>query len=163
MIQRHRYWATIILWIVFIFLMLLTWDRMMAIPADFAGLWPLNTGAWPPAAQDAAELEQIIAAAREAGPQILDQVQETIRDQLALRVPLTLVLSAMYVFAATLATFFIWRNAGLEAYLAREAVQAEKVKRRSRIEQFMEDLDPDELVQLRARLGDNEAKASRFG
>ncbi len=154
MIQRHRYWATIVLWIIFIFLMLITWDRMMMISTDFTGLWPSYSGGWPPGAQDAGELEQIIAAAREAGPEILVQVQQTIRNQLVLRVPLTLALSAMYIIAATLCTWFIWRNAGLEAYLAREAVQAEKVKRRSRIEQFMEDLGEDELDQLRTRLAD---------
>jgi hypothetical protein len=67
----------------------------------------------------------------------------------------------MLTLAATLCTYFIWRNAGIEAYLAREAVQAEKVKRRSRIEQFVEDLGPDELTQLRTRLSDEagEAKA----
>ncbi len=160
--QRDRLWTTAIIWGIFIFLILLTWTVMLSVPADFTGLWPPGEYVYPAPAQDAETLNAIIEAAREAGPQVFARVQDEIRAQFALRIPLTLALSAMYVFAATVATFFIWRNAGLEAYLAREAVQAEKVKRRSRIEQFMEDLDPDELVQLRARLEDDEAKASRF-
>jgi hypothetical protein len=60
----------------------------------------------------------------------------------------------MLILAATLCTYFVWRNAGLEAYLAREVVQAEKAKRHSRIEQFVEDLDPDEEDQLRTQRSD---------
>jgi hypothetical protein len=42
-------------------------------------------------------------------------------------------------------------------------VQGEKAKRRSRIEQFMDDLAPDELEQLRSRLVDDgeEVQAKR--
>jgi hypothetical protein len=149
--QRDRLWTTVIIWGVFIFLAVLLFDRMLVIPADFNGLWPQQTSVYP-LSQDVAQLNQVIAAARDAGPAILAQVQATIHNQLALRVPLVAAVSSMLLIVATLATYFIWRNAGLEAYLAREIVQAEKTKRRSRIEQFMEDLDSDELAQLRTHL-----------
>jgi hypothetical protein len=80
------------------------------------------------------------------------RVQENIHTELAVRVPIVVVTSLLLIAAATICTYFVWRNAGLEAYLAREVVQAEKAKRRSRIEQFMEDLDPDEVDQLRTQL-----------
>jgi hypothetical protein len=65
------------------------------------------------------------------------------------------------IAAATACTYFVWRNAGLEAYLARLVVQGEKAKRRSRIEQFMDDLAPDEMEQLRSRLTDDGEAAAR--
>lgn len=151
--QRDRLMTTLIIWTVFILLAVFAMDRVLAVQADFAGLWPQQTGVWP-LAQDAAQLNQAILAAQEASPALLAQVQQSIQDQLAQRVPVALVLVTIFITAATACTWFIWRNAGVEAYLAREAVQAEKAKRRSRIEQFMEDLDTDELEQLRSRLAD---------
>ena len=157
MTQRDRLWTTLIIWAIFIFLFLMVIDRTLMVQANFAGLWPQQSPIWP-FAQDAAQITEAITAAQEASPTILAEVQQSIREQLAQRVPVVLVLMSMLVAAATACTWFIWRNAGLEAYLAREAVQAQKAKRRSRIEQFMEDLDSDELDQLRSRLSDE----SRF-
>lgn len=154
--QRDRYWTTLIIWLVFVIAFLLVFDRLLMIQADFAGIWPEQPMGYV-MAQDAETLNQAIAGAREAAPTILAQVQESMRVQIAQRMPLVLALGAALILAATLCTYFVWRNAGLEAYLAREAVSAEKAKRRSRIEQFMEELDTDELDQLRARLGDEEA------
>ena len=151
--QRDRLATTLIIWLIFILLAIFAMDRVLAVQADFAGLWPPQTGAWP-LAQDAEHLNQAIATAQEASPALLAQVQQSIQHQLAQRVPVALALVTMFIAAATACTWFIWRNAGVEAYLAREAVQAEKAKRRSRIEQFMEDLDTDELEQLRSRLAD---------
>jgi hypothetical protein len=156
--QRDRLWTTVIIWVVFILLAVLVFDRMLIIPADFNGLWPQDGNMYP-ITRDLTQLNQLIAAARDASPAILARVQEAIHNQLALRVPLVAALSSMLLFVATLATYFIWRNAGLEAYLAREIVQAEKTKRRSRIEQFMEDLDSEELAQLRTRLADENNNA----
>ncbi|MEO8610823.1 MAG: hypothetical protein ABI690_23200 [Chloroflexota bacterium] len=149
--QRDRLWTTVIIWGVFIFLAILVFDRILVIPADFNGLWPQQASVYP-MTQDLGQLNQAIAAARDASPAIIAQVQATIHNQLALRVPIVAAVSSLLLIVATLATYFIWRNAGLEAYLAREIVQAEKTKRRSRIEQFMEDLDSDELAQLQTRL-----------
>lgn len=159
--QRDRYWATFIVWVVFIVLAFLAIDRLLILPVDFTGLWPQQSGVYP-MAQDAEQIIQAIESAREASPAIFAQVQDAIRTHYAYRVPLVFGLTIMMVIAATFCTYFIWRNAGIEAYLAREAVQAEKVKRRSRIDQFMEDLDSDEMHQLRARLADEgEIKANR--
>ncbi len=157
--QRDRLWSTVIIWGVFIFLAILVFDRFLVIPADFTGLWPNDGNAYP-ITRNLTQLNQVIAAARDASPAILAQVQQTIHTQLALRVPLVAAVSSLLLIVATLATYFIWRNAGLEAYLAREIVQAEKTKRRSRIEQFMEDLDAEELAQLRTRLTDEKQNSA---
>ena len=159
--QRDRYWATIIIWIAFVIAFLLVFDRVLFIQADFTGMWPDQPMGYM-MAQDAETLNAAIASAREAGPAILAQVQEAMRIQIAQRMPLVVALGAFLIFAAAFCTYFVWRNAGLEAYLAREAVSAEKVKRRSRIEQFVEELDIDELDQLRARLSDEDAAAKRL-
>lgn len=160
--QQDRQWATVIIWVAFIILLLLTFDRGLMVTADFSGMWPQQTGIYP-IAQDAQQLSEIIENARAASPEILARVQESIRTELALRVPLVIGLSLLLVAAATACTWFVWRNAGLEAYLARAVVQGEKAKRRSRIEQFMDDLAPDELEQLRSRLVDDgeEVQAKR--
>lgn len=158
--QRDRYWASLIIWGSFTILILLLFDRGLMVTADFAGLWPQSSGF--PQAQDAEQLSQVISVAQQALPDVLARVQENIHAELATRVPIVIVSSLMLILAATVCTYFVWRNAGLEAYLAREVVQAEKAKRRSRIEQFMEDLDPDEVDQLRTRLSsENSAKLNR--
>lgn len=156
--QRDRYWATIIIWIAFVIAFLLVFDRILFLQADFTGMWP-NQPMGYMMAQDAETLNAAITTAKEAGPAILAQVQEAMRIQIAQRMPLVVVLGTFLIFAAVFCTYFVWRNAGLEAYLAREAVSAEKVKRRSRIEQFVEELDTDELDQLRSRLGDEDEAA----
>lgn len=158
--QRDRLTTTVIIWIIFIVLILMVFDRTLFVQADFLGLWPQMSGY--PMAQDAEALTQVIATARDASPALLERVQGDVQNQLATRVPLATVMAFMLMTAASAATWFVWRNAGLEAYLAREVVQAEKAKRRSRIEQFMEDLDSDELAQLRDRLSDDaSARAKR--
>jgi hypothetical protein len=154
--QRDRYWTTLIIWLAFTILMIIVFDRVLLVQADFTGLFPPEQTYQYPLAQDAETLNQVLAAARDASPALLAQVQQSIHDQIAQRLPLVMALAVAFIAAATLCTWFVWRNAGLEAYLAREVVQAEKVKRRSRIEQFMEDLDSDELDQLRTRLGDED-------
>lgn len=154
--QRDRYWTTLIIWAVFAILIIVIFDRVLAVQADFSGLWPPEQSMAYPLAQDAAQLNQVLAAAREASPALLAQVQQSIHEQIVQRLPLVMALTVALISAATSCTWFVWRNAGLEAYLAREVVQAEKAKRRSRIEQFMEDLDSDELDQLRSRLGDKD-------
>jgi hypothetical protein len=161
MTQRDRHWATVIIWMAFIVLLLLTFDRGLMVTADFNGMWPVQSAY--PMSQDAGELSQIIDAARAASPEIMARVQESIRVELALRVPFVIGLSILLVMAATACTYFVWRNAGLEAYLARMVVQGEKAKRRSRIEQFVDDLAPDEMQQLRSRLTDDEDKVKVQG
>ncbi len=155
--QRDRQLATATIWIVFILLIIVIYSSLLWASADFTGLWPETASGYPAQAQDAEQLRQITAAAREASGPILAQVQESIREQFAVRWPLAAALTFVLTAVATLSTYVVWRNAGLEAHLAREAVQAEKVKRRSRIEQFMGELAPDELNELRSRLTDDEA------
>ncbi|MBZ0286955.1 MAG: hypothetical protein K8I30_05030 [Anaerolineae bacterium] len=159
--QRDRLLTTAIIWVVFIFLALLVFDRVLIIPLDFKGLWPEQTSVYTyPLTQDIEQLTQIMSAARDATPALLAQAQADIQMQLAQRVPIVAAVSAMLMFAAAFSTYFIWRNAGLEAYLAREVVQAEKTKRRSRIEQFIDDLDSDEITQLRTRLSDDKGAST---
>ena len=156
MSQRDRYWTTLIIWVVFTILILIVFDRVLMVQADFTGLFPPEQTFQYPLAQDAETLNQVLAAAQETSPALLEAVRQSIHDQIAQRLPLAMILSVALVAAATACTWFVWRNAGLEAYLAREVVQAEKAKRRSRIEQFMEDLDTDEIEQLRTRLSDTD-------
>lgn len=153
--QRDRQWATAIIWIVFTVLIIVIFSSLLWASADFAGLWPETIQSYPPIAQDAEQLSQITDAAREAIGPIFDQVQQSIREQFAVRWPLAAALTFILTVVATLSTYVVWRNAGLEAHLAREAVHAAKVKRRSRIEQFMGELAPDELNELRSRLTDD--------
>jgi hypothetical protein len=152
--QRDRQWATVIIWVAFIVLLLLTFDRGLMVTADFNGMWPQQAATYP-LAHDAQQLQEIIDNARATSPEIMARVQESIRAELALRMPLVIGLAILLVVAATACTWFVWRNAGLEAYLARMVVQGEKAKRRSRIEQFVDDLAPDEMEQLRSRLVDS--------
>jgi len=159
--QRDRYWTTAFIWFGFMIAFLLVFDRVLMIQADFSGMWPQQQLGYM-LAQDAETLNQAIAGAQQAAPAILANVQESVRIQIAQRMPFVVGLGALLILAATLCTYFVWRNAGLEAYLAREAVSTEKVKRRSRIEQFVEELDTDELDQLRTRLGDEDAVARRL-
>jgi hypothetical protein len=159
--QRDRQWATVIIWVAFAILLLLAFDRGLMVTADFEGLWPQPPSYIYPQAQDAQQLQQIIEDARAASPEIMARVQESIRAELALRVPFVIGLSILLIMAATACTWFVWRNAGLEAYLARMVVQGEKAKRRSRIEQFVDDLAPEEMEQLRARLADDGAAEGR--
>jgi hypothetical protein len=156
--QRDRYWTTLFIWIGFAIAFILIFDRLLMIQADFTGLWPPQQIGYP-MAQDAAALKESLTAAQNAAPTILAQVRESLRVQIAQRMPLAVAVGAALILAATFCTYFVWRNAGLEAYLAREAVSAEKAKRRSRIEQFVEELDTDELDQLRTRLGDESAQS----
>jgi hypothetical protein len=159
--QRDRLLTTAIIWVVFIFLAMLVFDRVLIIPLDFKGLWPEQATFYTyPVAQDIEQLTQVMSAARDATPALLAQAQADIQVQLAQRVPIVAAVSAILMFAAVFATYFIWRNAGLEAYLAREVIQAEKTKRRSRIEQFMDDLDADEISQLRTRLSDDKGAST---
>lgn len=159
--QRDRQWATLIIWGGFLLLFLIVLDRALFVTADFSGLWSdSQVPTLYQAAMEADRIREVAVAAREALPTVLTQVQESMRAELARRFPQIIALAIMLVSAATLCTWAIWRHAGIEAYLAREVMQAEKAKRRSRIEQFMDDLDGDELDQLRARLSDD-AKARR--
>src|SRR5690606_39963203 len=97
MSQRDRQAATLIIWIVFLFMMLFVFDQVLRVPADFAGLWPQQE--LYPTAHDAAALNEIIATAREATPDILERVSVAIREQMALRVPLVTVLTALIMLA----------------------------------------------------------------
>lgn len=103
-----------------------------------------------------AQLNQTIEAARAASGPLLLQAQAAVRDQLAARIPLAAIMTFILTAVATLCTYFIWRNAGLEAKLAFDMVNTEKAKRRSRIEQLVDDLEAEELVELRSRLSDED-------
>jgi len=157
--HRDRQLATLIIWGVFLFLMIFITDRLLMVRADFLGMWPQPSGY--PSAQTVEEINQMAEAALEASKTVLPQVQQFIREQMAARMPIAAVVAFLLTAAATISTYFVWRNAGLEADLAYKLVNAEKVKRRSRIEQFMDELAPDELVELRTRLTDDMSDESK--
>jgi len=157
--HRDRQLATLIIWGVFLFLMIFIIDRLLMVRADFLGMWPQPSGY--PSAQTVEEINQMAEAALEASKTVLPQVQQFIREQMAARVPIAAVVAFLLTAAATISTYFVWRNAGLEADVAYKLVNAEKAKRRSRIEQFMDALAPDELVELRSRLSEDEAQGTQ--
>lgn len=157
--QRDRQLATLIIWGIFLILLVMITDRMLIVRADFLGIWPQPSGF--PAAQDIEQINQMAQTALENSRTILPLVEQSIREQFAIRVPIGAVLSLILIAAATISTYFVWRNAGLEADLAYKLVNAEKAKRRSRIEQFMDELAPDELVELRSRLSEDEAQGTQ--
>ncbi|MBZ0282016.1 MAG: hypothetical protein K8L97_14855 [Anaerolineae bacterium] len=153
--QRDRQLATLVIWGIFLILLVIITDRMLMVRADFLGIWPQPSGF--PTAQDIEQINQTAQTALENSKTILPLVEQSIREQLAVRVPIGAILSLILIASATISTYFVWRNAGLEADLAYKLVNAEKAKRRSRIEQFMDELAPDELVELRTRLTTEES------
>ena len=156
--QRERQITTIIIWVVYILLVIAILGSLLQVYADFTGLWPAASGYQ--GSQNAAQLSQTVEAARAASSAYLAQAQATIQEQLAQRMPYAAVITFLLTLVATVSTYFVWRNAGVEARLALNAMNTEKVKRRSRVEQLVDDLDAEELVELRSRLsGDEDSEA----
>lgn len=158
--QRDRQIVTLIIWVIFLFMVIMMTERILMVQPDLMGVWPQPSDY--SSAQTAQEMQQIAQNALEASKSIMPQVQQEIQNQLAMRMPVAILLVIMMTAAATISTYFVWRNAGLEASLAYQLVNTEKAKRRNRIEQFMDELAPDELVELRTRLtaeDDDEARS----
>lgn len=149
---RDRQLATLIIWAALFIILALTVPRLLDVQADLTGLWPPNNGGVINSAVDVAQINAALQGAQQRLPELMASAQASIRDQLAVRLPLAFVISLAMILAAAASTWFVWRHAGLEAKLAADLLTFEKAKRRNRIERFVDDLDLDELDDLRARL-----------
>jgi hypothetical protein len=167
MSQRDRQWATVIIWGVFMVLMGIILSQLLLFRADFAGLYPPQTlnviAQFGMPSQTLEELQQALAFAQNAREGVMENVRLSIQGQMAQRLPIAAVLTLLLTLAATISTWFVWRNAGLEAHLALRMLDIEKAKRRSRIDTFVEDLRESELVELRARLIKDDGEAKPLG
>ncbi|MBE0689005.1 MAG: hypothetical protein IH587_02640 [Anaerolineae bacterium] len=151
---RDRQLATAIIWIGLFFALGLMVPRIMDLQADLNGLWPGSGLGYNSSVVDVGTISSALGAARAQLPEVMAQAQASIAGQIAASYPLAVVVSLGLIVAAGAATWLIWRHAGLEAKLAVDLLTFEKAKRRNRIERFVDDLDVDELDDLRAQLGD---------
>jgi hypothetical protein len=146
---RERLFATAAIWIAFAVMMNTILDRFIRVSGDFFGLWPPMTfyGELPANNPTVTEMEELI---NRTGTQIVQQVDHLVSQHMAAYIPVMVILLLALIFAATLSTYFVWRNAYQEADVP--ATDGVKVKRDGRVQQVMNALDGDELDELRARL-----------
>jgi hypothetical protein len=159
---RDRLFGTVAIWVAVAVMMNNLLDRLLRISADFSGLWPpitftsqmLPDGSVLPGnpASNLTE-NQIIELGNRIGSQIVSQTNDIVAHQ-ASNIPVMVILTLALILAATLSTYFIWRNAHIEADAPAQNKRAANVKskRGSRVEQVVNALDEDEIAELRARL-----------
>lgn len=152
---RERLYATAAIWTAFVIVMNNLLDRFIRVSADFSGLWPPLTyyGEIPANNPTVDELNALI---NQTGIQIVQQVDYIVARHMATYIPAMVLLILMLILAATLSTFFVWRNAYREAAAP---ARHEKTKGSSRVDLLVNTLDDGELADLRARLAVNHGKA----
>jgi len=149
---RDRQLATAIIWFGLFLALGFAVPRIMDMQVDLSGLWPDGQGVGAQVT-DITAVSDALQAAQANLPAVMAQAQAAAAHQIASNMPFAIFVSILLILAAGAATWFIWRRAGLEAKLAVDLLNFEKTKRRNRIERFVDDLDLDELDDLRARLG----------
>ena len=159
---RDRLFGTVAVWIAVAVMMNNLMDRFIRVTADFTGLWPpMNfIGEFGPEQFDV--MNQITETGNQVGIQIIGEVNDIVARQMSNNLPIFVVLAMALIVAATLSTYFVWRNAHLETDSVSRSKHAQaaarKSKRGSRVEQVVNALDEDELAELRMRLeSENEA------
>ncbi|HEX2907464.1 MAG TPA: hypothetical protein VHO69_11420 [Phototrophicaceae bacterium] len=165
---RERLFATLGIWTAFIVVMNNLIERFTRVSADFTGLWPSipmpSVGADGQANWDA--YNQIFSEVQNRSTEIFNQVTTSINQQMATNMGPLIVLALAMILAAVLSTYFVWRNAHLEAEPEAKAVkQAAKTKRsqaQNRVELVLDNLDAGELAELRARLETAETEPASF-
>lgn len=150
---RDRQLATAIIWFGLFLGLGLAVPRLMDMQVDLSELWPRGSEGYSGQLMDINTIDSALQTAQAKLPEVMAQAQAAAAHQIASNLPLAIFLSIALILAAGAATWFIWRHAGLEARLAADLLTFEKAKRRNRIERFVDDLDLDELDDLRARLG----------
>ena len=151
---RERLFATAAIWISFAVIMNNLLDRFTRLNADFTGLWPSFS---PPSGENSWEtFQQMMGEAQRVSSQLLSEVTTSMSRQLSDNMGVLVLLSLAVIFAAMMSTIFVWRNAHLEASEPARAVKASgKAKRgaaNNRVELVMNNLDDNELAELRSRL-----------
>jgi len=150
---RDRLFATVTIWIAFAIVMSNMLDRFTQVVTDFSGLWPPLTFYGDTSNPTYDQINELI---NRTGSQIVSQVDQVVARQMAASMPILVILSLALILAATLSTYFVWRNAHLDVESSgqtRRAGQATaKSKRGSRVEQVVNALNDDEIAELRARL-----------
>jgi hypothetical protein len=160
---RERLFGTAAIWIAVAVMMNNLMDRFIQVRADFSGLWPplqYTFTQLPDASgvvSDApsltvAELERV---ANTVGTQIFSEVNNVVARQMSANIPIMVILALALILAATVSTYFVWRNAHLEADAPARSKSTVKAKRGSRVEQVVNALDEDEIAELRTRLMDD--------
>ncbi|MCC6615606.1 MAG: hypothetical protein IT320_19190 [Anaerolineae bacterium] len=150
---RDRQLATAIIWFGLFLGLGFAIPRLMDMQIDLSGLWPRGSEGFSGQMTDINIIADALQSAQAKLPEVMAQAQAAAAHQIASNMPLAIFISILLILAAGAATWFIWRHAGLEAKLAADLLTFEKAKRRNRIERFVDDLDLDELDDLRARLG----------
>ncbi len=157
---RDRQMATAVIWLILFAALAVIVPRLLAVQIDYAPLWEGPPPMFGGGVVDANLIETAVMTAQERLPSVLAEAQTSIRAAMAVRVPLAAAISLVLIAATALATWFVWRQAGLEARLAADLIAFEKAKRRSRVETFVDDLDAEELDILRQRIEDDRGTGS---
>jgi hypothetical protein len=153
---RDRLFGTVAIWIAVAVMMNNLMDRFIRITADFSGLWPpMNfSGEFSPEQFDV--MNQITETGNRVGIQIFGEVNDIVARQMSTNMPIFVVLALALIVAATLSTYFVWRNAHLDTDKVSQSRHAQgaarKSKRGSRVDQVVNALDEDELAELSLRL-----------
>jgi hypothetical protein len=157
---RDRLFATAAIWVTFAFLLNTVVNRFTQVSADFNGLWPnfpFYPGPQPGISEaDIVRLQDAYDQATQLSQSMMTTVLESVRAQMASNTSILVILALALILAATLSTFFVWRNAHLETETASPA-RSSKIKRGGRVEQVINALDDDEIAELRARLVEADA------
>lgn len=157
--RRERLFATAAIWFAFAIVMNNLLERFTRVNANFNGLWEngprvfmgpeMSSELW-------AQYNQAIEQANAVRQQVVAEVTAAMSSQLNANMGPLVLLSAILILAAVVSTVFIWRNAHLDAAEpARAAKASGKAKRgaaNNRVELVMNNLDDNELAELRSRL-----------
>lgn len=166
---RERLFATLGIWFAVAVVLNNLLDRFTQINANFNGLW--ETGprvVMGPAFTDEmwGEFNQALEQANAVRQQVVTDVTAAMSQQLDANMGPLVLLTLVLIIAAVLSTYFIWRNAHLDAAEpARAAKATGKAKRgaaNNRVELVLDTLDETELDELRARLESAESEPASF-
>lgn len=166
---RERLFATVAIWGAFAIIMNNLLERFTQVNANFTGLWEngpqimIGAGQITPEMWD--QYNQAIDRVNTIRQQVVNEVTAAMSQQLNANMGPLVLLATILIIAALLSTFFVWRNAHLDAAEPARAVKASgKAKRgeaNNRVELVLNNLDDSELAELRSRLEvENEPAAS---
>ncbi|MBI5667767.1 MAG: hypothetical protein HZC41_07140 [Chloroflexi bacterium] len=166
---RERVFATLGIWVAFAVMMNNLLDRFTEVNANFNGLWESGPRVFmgPEMTPEIWEqFNQALDRANAVREQVVADVAAAMSRQLDANMGPLVLLATLLILAAVLSTFFVWRNAHLDAAEPARAVKATgKAKRgaaANRVELVLDTLDETELDELRARLETAESTPASF-